>query len=148
MISICRCALTAALVFASTAGAQAPNDGEATDSTGWSFTITPYLWAAGIDGDTAAEGTGAEIDTGYSFLSLNNLDLVLATGVEGARGDGRCYWIRVYVDFSDSFESALLTTDAEALGRLHRGFGRPTPPHASKGSTCCSGHATSRSKPL
>ena len=40
----------------------------------WTIELTPYLWAAGLDGDTAADGTGSEIDTDYEFFSLDNLD--------------------------------------------------------------------------
>ena len=43
-----------ALGIPATASAQAATDR-------WTIELTPYLWAAGLDGDTAADGTGSEI---------------------------------------------------------------------------------------
>ncbi|RPI64126.1 MAG: hypothetical protein EHM50_01180 [Lysobacterales bacterium] len=75
-----RFVFAAALAVSAGAGVQAQEDGEAgsADSSRWSMTVTPYLWAAGLDGGTRANGAASEIDTGYSFLSLDNLDLAVA----------------------------------------------------------------------
>jgi hypothetical protein len=70
----------------------------------WSVEITPYLWAAGLDGDTAAEGAGSEIDTDYRFFSLENLDFALGTAVEARKGRWGMLYDAMYVEFSDAFE--------------------------------------------
>ena len=57
----------------------------------------------GIDGDTAANGVGAEIDTDYRFLSLDNLDFALALGVEARKGRWAALFDAMRVDFSDAF---------------------------------------------
>jgi hypothetical protein len=108
-----------ALAAASTASAQAERGGNAalSRSEPWSFTITPYLWAAGLDGNTMADGLGSPIDTGYRFFSLDNLDLALAAGVEARKGRWTVLLDGLYVDFNDSFNGPLLaTTDVQVSG--------------------------------
>jgi hypothetical protein len=115
---VCRYVFAITLAAVATANAQAPSDrdAESAGAQSWSFEITPYLWAAGIDGDTAAEGVGSEIDTGYSFLSLDNLDFALATAVEARKGRWAALLDGMYVDFSDTLDGALVTADAELSG--------------------------------
>jgi hypothetical protein len=75
-------------------------------SESWDFELTPYLWAAGLDGDTAADGTGSEIDTDYSFFSLDNLDFALGTAFEARKGRWGMLYDLMYVEFSDAFNRA------------------------------------------
>jgi hypothetical protein len=110
---VCRLTLAAALVASSAAVAQAPGDG---GSSRWSFTITPYLWAAGLDGSTGAEGIGSEIDTGYSFLSLDNLDLTLAAAIEARKGRWTVLLDGLYVEFEDDFDRPVVDANAEVSG--------------------------------
>ena len=70
----------------------------------WVVELTPYLWAAGLDGDTAADGTGSEIDTDYTFFSLDNLDFALGTALEARKGRWGMLYDAMYVEFSDAFE--------------------------------------------
>ena len=86
-----------ALGIPATASAQAATDR-------WTIELTPYLWAAGLDGDTAADGTGSEIDTDYEFFSLDNLDFALGTAVEAHKGRWGMLGDAMYVEFSDAFE--------------------------------------------
>jgi hypothetical protein len=114
-----RFAVAAALIAGSSAAAQAQGDAEAdAGSSPWSVTITPYLWAAGLDGDTAASGVGSEIDTGYSFLSLDNLDLTLAANLEARKGRWTVVLDGLYVEFSDAFDRPTVDADAELSGRI------------------------------
>src|SRR5512139_3132977 len=70
----------------------------------WTVELTPYLWAAGLDGTTAADGTGSEIDTDYTFFSLDNLDFALGTAVEARKGRWGVLGDAMYVKFSDAFD--------------------------------------------
>ena len=72
----------------------------------WTVELTPYLWAAGLDGTTAADGTGSEIDTDYKFFSLDNLDFALGTAVEAHKGRWGVLGDAMYVEFSDEFDRA------------------------------------------
>jgi hypothetical protein len=100
--------------------AQAPLDavGNSADPSRWSVTITPYLWAAGLDGTTAAKGVGSEIDTGYSFLSLDNLDLTLAANLEARKGRWTVLLDGLYVEFSDAFDRPAVDANAELSGTI------------------------------
>src|SRR5688572_5244318 len=114
-----RFAVAAALIAGSSAAAQAQGDAEAdAGSSRWSFTITPYLWAAGLDGNTTARGVGSEIDTGYSFLSLDNLDLTLAANLEARKGRWTVLLDGLYVEFSDAFDRPTVDADAEVSGSI------------------------------
>ena len=67
----CRAAFSA-LTLGISSAANAQDAGAAGASDRWVVELTPYLWAAGLDGNTAANGTGSEIDTDYKFFSLDN----------------------------------------------------------------------------
>lgn len=97
-----RHAALAALALAASTVANAQVGGGAPG--GWVVEITPYLWAAGLDGDTAADGTGSEIDTDYEFFSLDNLEFALAAAVEARKGRWGMLYDAMYVEFSDAFE--------------------------------------------
>jgi hypothetical protein len=95
----------AALVLAAPAAANAQDDVPDAGAAGrWDVEIAPYLWAAGIDGDTAANGAGSEIDTGYSFFSLDNLDFALGASLEARKGRWGMLYDAMYVELSDAFE--------------------------------------------
>jgi hypothetical protein len=96
-----RAALLAA-VLAVPAAAHAQAGAGAPDR--WNVELTPYLWAAGLDGTTSADGASSEIDTDYSFFSLDNLDFALGTSVEARKGRWGMLYDAMYVEFSDAFE--------------------------------------------
>jgi hypothetical protein len=109
---ICRCTLIASLASSFAANAQ-----QGAASQTWSFEVTPYLWAAGLDGDTAAEDVGSEIDTGYKFFSLDNLDWTLGTAFEAQKGRWTILVDGLYVKFSDEFDPpTFASTAAEVSG--------------------------------
>jgi hypothetical protein len=97
----------------------------------WSVELTPYLWAAGLDGDAAASGAGSEIDTDYRFFSLENLDFTLGTAAEVRKGRWGMLFDAMYVDFSDAFERSpgseveISGGFVEAAGALAAANGRP-----------------------
>jgi hypothetical protein len=93
-----------AFVLAIPAAAANGQGAGAAASDRWTVELTPYLWAAGLDGNTAAGGTGSEIDTDYQFFSLDNLDFALGTAVEARKGRWGMLGDAMYVEFSDAFE--------------------------------------------
>lgn len=107
------------------AAAQSPGPEE------WVVELTPYLWAAGLDGDTAADGAGSEIDTDYRFFSPENLDFTLGTAVEARKGRWAMLYDAMYVGFSDAFERSPASEVEisggflEAAGALAARNGRP-----------------------
>jgi hypothetical protein len=125
--------LALVLGFPSLANAQGVtgNGTGARTPTEWSLEITPYLWAAGLDGNTGANGAGSEIDTDYRFFSLENLDFALGTAVEARKGRWGMLYDAMYVEFSDAFERSPASEVEvsggflEAAGSLTARNGRP-----------------------
>jgi hypothetical protein len=97
----------------------------------WTVEITPYLWAAGLDGNTAADGASSEIDTDYGFFSLDNLDFALGTSLEARKGRWGMLYDAMYVELSDAFERSpgseveVSGGFVEALGSMTAANGRP-----------------------
>jgi hypothetical protein len=132
-----RNANTQAAVWAFVLGipAAASAQGDAAAGAGisdrWSVEITPYLWAAGLDGNTAADGVGSEIDTDYSFFSLDNLDFALGTSLDARKGRWGMLYDAMYVEFSDAFErspgSEVEVSGGvfDAIGSMTASNGRP-----------------------
>jgi hypothetical protein len=108
-----------------------PVGANAQEADRWVVEITPYLWAAGDDGDTGAGGSGSEIDTDYKFFSLDNLDFALGTSVEARKNRWGMLYDAMYVEFSDAFERAPASEVevsggfVETLGSLTARNGRP-----------------------
>lgn len=64
----------------------APQTVDVTTESGWTFTMAPYLWAAGIDGDVAAFGLPkVSVDASFSDI-LGNLDMALMGAAEARNG--------------------------------------------------------------
>jgi hypothetical protein len=105
MTTVFRNALKYAAVVL-TLNATAANGQDAGASARWVVELTPYLWAAGLDGTTAADGAVSEIDTDYTFFSLDNLDFALGTSVDARKGRWGMRYDAMYVEFSDAFERA------------------------------------------
>lgn len=97
----------------------------------WTVELTPYLWAAGLDGNTAADGTGSEIDTDYELFSLDNLDFALGTALDARKGRWGMLYDAMYVEFSDEFarsparEVEVSGGFVETIGSLAAENGRP-----------------------
>ena len=125
--------LPLALAFCTPAAANAQESAgpDSGSPEGWVIEITPYLWAAGLDGDTAANGTGSEIDTDYSFFSLDNLDFALGTSLEARKGRWGMLYDAMYVELSDAFERSPSSEVevsggfVETLGSMKAVNGRP-----------------------
>ena len=100
-------------------------------AAGWSVEVAPYLWAAGLDGDTAADGVASEIDTDYTFFSLDNLDFALVASVEARKGRWAMLYDAMYVEFSDAFERSpgseveVSGGFVETVGSMTAANGRP-----------------------
>jgi hypothetical protein len=52
---------------------------------GWAFSITPYLWCFGMEGDVRVRNTSADVDIGFDDI-LDNLNFALMGRVEAWKG--------------------------------------------------------------
>ena len=80
------------------------------DRDDWNYEITPYLWAAGFDGNVGNAGTTSPIDNDYQFFILQNLDAAGALAFEARKQQWGILVDALYVKFTDSFTTPFLTT--------------------------------------
>jgi hypothetical protein len=61
------------------------------DPTAWHATLTPYAWAAGINGDVTVRGLDAEVSSSFIDVLEETDSLVGLEGhLEVTRGTARC----------------------------------------------------------
>ena len=80
---IALCLSAAALV--ATEGANAQSGSTEPHSSPWAFTVTPYFWLAGLEGDVGVGGLPpAEVDASFSDI-IENTDIAVMLGAEARR---------------------------------------------------------------
>lgn len=68
-----------------TASARAQQTASASGASPWSFSVTPYFWAAALEGDVGVRGLGpAEIDASFGDI-IENTDIALMLVAEARR---------------------------------------------------------------
>jgi len=82
----------------------------------WRYEITPYLWGAGLSGNTAADGIRSPVDSDYSFFSLDNLEAVASAGFTAQNQRWGFGLDSLYVNYSDNFNNAIFNTDVDVDG--------------------------------
>ncbi len=103
--------LLAGTILALYGSASYAEDPSATDD--WRFSLTPYLWLAGISADTASGGSDfPPINPDYSLFSLDNLDGAAFLAFAAAKGQWSVHSDLVYVSFADTF----------SIGPIEAGF--------------------------
>jgi hypothetical protein len=75
---------------------------EEAKDVGWRFVVAPYLWAAGINGETGAQGQTADIDWSFSDI-LENLDMAFMVQFEVHKGAFGFVVSPVYMDLVHAF---------------------------------------------
>lgn len=70
----------------------------------WRYSLTPYLWFSGINGNIAVRGIPATVNASFSDLK-NNLDSAFAFHFEGQKGDWGYFVDPLYVKLSAGAES-------------------------------------------
>jgi hypothetical protein len=108
--------LVTALCIGGSSGAS-PQDaaivaGGAAPEEGWEFSIAPYLWMFGMDGDVRVRNTSAEFDIGFDDI-FENLDLAAIMRVEARRGRIGLYADPVYGQISAEADSGVADVDVE-----------------------------------
>lgn len=78
----------------------------------WEFSITPYLWMFGMDGDVRIRTTTAEFDVDFDDI-LDNLDLAAIARFEAQRGRIGLYLDPVYGQVSADGNSGAADVEVE-----------------------------------
>ena len=93
------------------------------------FELTPYLWAASIEGTTAAGGgESPPIDSDYNFFALDNLDGVASATFTARNKQWGFLFDFLYVTYEDTLlESTPLQTTPRLEGTIIEFAGAYTP---------------------
>ena len=84
----------------------ATNHASADDSSEWQFTVVPYLWMAGQQGDVATLPPAGDIELDLSFSDiLSNMDMALMGFFEARKGRVSLFTEVFYVGTSADAES-------------------------------------------
>jgi hypothetical protein len=89
----------------------ASNETEGTESESWEFEFTPYIWAAGLDGDVSTGGVTSPIENDYNFLVLENLDLAGSATFEARKQNWALLFDGLYTRFSDDLTNPSFRTN-------------------------------------
>jgi hypothetical protein len=111
------CAGAAFVAFTRCAAAE--GDSAAASSSGWRYTVSPYVWAATLTGDIGADGAQGSTDSGYSFFSLENLQGYAAVHFDARAAKWGWFADALYVDFGDDFTRSHLTTSLDVRGEIY-----------------------------
>ena len=83
----------------------------------WQFKLTPYVWLAGITGDTASDGVDLPpINPGYSFFSLENFDGVAFIDFTAEKGKWSAHSDLVFISFADTFPDGAVQSSFDFSG--------------------------------
>lgn len=85
----------------------------AVDSDPWTFSIAPYLWMAGIDGDITVQGRRASVDAGFDDV-WSDLDFGGQIHVEVGKGRWGAFIDPTYSELTVEENTAAGRIEAEA----------------------------------
>jgi hypothetical protein len=107
LCAICSAVFTFPVRAADVISATAPTV-EPVVSDGWTFSITPYFWAAGLSGDTSASGVPVviSIDADFSDI-LENLDFAAMAIVDARNGRYSIFGDLIYTKLGASRDTPL-----------------------------------------
>lgn len=110
----------------------APLESRAQSEESWEFSLTPYLWAAGVSGTTSAGGSEPPpINPGYDFFSFDNLDGFAFVDFVARKARWSINADAVYVSFADNFDVGSVNTQIDLDGTvLEFGGGYALPEHS------------------
>jgi len=83
----------------------------------WEFKLTPYVWLAGITGDTASDGVELpRIAPGYQFFTLENFDGVFFIAFAAKKAQWAIHTDLVYLSFADTFPDGQVQSTFDLTG--------------------------------
>lgn len=85
---------------------------QAQQEDGWSFRLTPYAWAMGVEGDVGAAGLIAPVDIDF-LEAAEDLDMAGMLAVEAAKGPWSLVFDGSYLKVSDDPQTRTGTINIE-----------------------------------
>lgn len=95
-------------VFPNAYGEESRSNPSGTDA--WKFSITPYIWAVGLNGDMTVKGNDTEVDDDFGDI-LDNLDIALEAHIEIWKGNWGFFFDGTYVDLETEGGSGPIDVD-------------------------------------
>ncbi len=121
----------AALVLSTTLGCPlAYGQEQPLNMHGWEFTVTPYFWGAGMDGDVTVKGVESNVDVSFGDI-LDNLDFGGMVHLEARNGKWGFFLDPTYMKLSADGDAGPFEADVEVemtlveFGVLYRLLERP-----------------------
>jgi hypothetical protein len=97
--------------FALLGGAVCAQERDASRSDGWSFTVAPYFWAAGLNGEVGAGDRQADIDVSFSEIR-ENLKFGAMMLAEARNGRYGAFFAPLFVRLGDDVDAEPFDLDA------------------------------------
>ena len=113
------------------AGASTHAEERTSHVEGWEFTVAPYLWMAGLDGDVTVKGTKSSVDADFGDI-LDNLDAGAQGYFEARNGKWGVYGDFTYIKVANDAKVGPVSIDVESsttmaegglLYRIFEGYG-------------------------
>jgi hypothetical protein len=82
----------------------------------WTAEIVPYLWAATIQGDTAAGDAESPVNPDYSLFTMENLSGAFMGAMRVSRGHWSWQLDTLHVDYQEDFDRQLIDTHIGVKG--------------------------------
>jgi len=82
-------------------------------SEGWSFEITPFVWAMSLDGDVTVRGQKSSLDLGFNDL-VEHLNVGAMIAGEARYGRFGAFALTTYAKLSDNASGEILKLKADA----------------------------------
>ena len=101
-----------------------------TSTNGWQFSVTPYFWAAGMDGDATIKGIESSVDLSFGDI-LEDLDFGAMAHIEARHGKWGFFLDPAYIKLKTDGDVGPFNADVETemmlveFGVLYRLFERP-----------------------
>lgn len=95
----------------------------------WRFSITPYIWLIGLDGDVGVRGVESDVDVGFDDL-LENMDFAGSVHLEARRGKWGIFFDPNYAQLSMDADVGPASINVEVdfalieFGVFYRAFDR------------------------
>lgn len=78
----------------------------------WKYSLAPYVWIAGLDGEVTARGVTAPVEANFSDI-IDNLEAGALLHFEAARGDWTVFSDLIFLGLGQTAEGRLIDVDVD-----------------------------------
>ncbi len=96
--------ISTTISFQEVLGAEQNTENALENSNQWNVELTPYFWAAELDGDATLRGRTGSVDASFSDI-LDNLDIAFMGRLEAWKGEWGLFVDGLYMDLGAEFRT-------------------------------------------